>query len=375
MLQFSRNCLILGKPAVFLGFFADPRAGSVRSAGPTFANLDDDDRSRHNAFVRLPKNILVIGSSNTDMIIRVPRIPNPGETVLGSRFTMAAGGKGANQAVAAARAGGRVTFVARIGDDVFGAEALDNFKTDGIDTRFVFRTPGVPSGIALINVDEHGQNGISVASGANAALSVDDLETARPAFESAEIVLLQLESPLVVVETAARMAETAGIPVLLNPAPAQPLDDSLLGRVSVLTPNEHEAAMLSGIPFGNEQSVRDAAARLRARGASRVIITLGERGAFASAAEFEGLVPAFKVEPVDTTAAGDVFNGALAVALAEEKPLEKALRFASAAAALSVTRLGAQPSAPTRAEIEAFLSWRTDSRSNTRLSRRPTRGS
>jgi ribokinase len=298
---------------------------------------------------------LVVGSSNTDMIIRVPRLPKPGETVLGSGFTMAAGGKGANQAVAAARAGGRVTFVARIGDDVFGAKALDNFKADGVDTRFVFRTSGVPSGIALINVDERGQNGISVASGANAALSVDDLEAARPAFESAEIVLLQLESPLAVVEAAARMAETAGIPVILNPAPARRLDDSLLSRLSVLTPNEHEAAMLAGVPVENEQDAQDAASRLRARGVRRVIITLGERGAFTSAVEFEGLVPAFKVVPVDTTAAGDVFNGALAVALAEKEPLETALRFASAAAALSVTRLGAQRSAPTRPEIGAFL--------------------
>ncbi len=302
-----------------------------------------------------PRSILVVGSSNTDMIIRVPHIPKPGETVLGRGFSMAAGGKGANQAVAAARAGGRVTFVARVGDDVFGERALANFRTDGIDAGFVFRTPGTSSGVALINVDERGENAISVASGANAALTVVDLEKARPAFETAGIVLLQLESPLAVVVETIRRAKAVGVPVILNPAPARLLDDGLLSLVSFLTPNEHEAALLAGIPVEIESGAREAAARLRARGAGCVIITLGDQGAFASSAEFEGPVPAFKVDPVDTTAAGDVFNGALAVSLAEREPLAQALRFASAAAAISVTRFGAQPSAPTRSEIEAFL--------------------
>lgn len=304
------------------------------------------------------KNILVVGSSNTDMIIRVPRIPRPGETVLGGEFAMAAGGKGANQAVAAARAGGHVTFVARVGDDVFGERALANFEADGIDTRFVFRTPGAPSGIALIDVDERGENSISVASGANSLLTIADVERAGEAFEKADILLLQLETPREAVEAAARKAARAGIPVILNPAPARALDDERLQLITVLTPNEHEAEFLTGIPVTDERGAREAARRLRTRGAAKVVITLGERGAYASAPEFEGLVPAFRVDPVDTTAAGDVFNGALAVALAENMTLPVALRFAQAAAALSVTKPGAQPSAPSRSEIGVFLSVR-----------------
>jgi ribokinase len=301
------------------------------------------------------KRILVIGSSNTDMVIRVPRIPRPGETILGGTFTMAAGGKGANQAVAAARAGGRVTFVARVGDDVFGERALANFETDGLDARFIVRTAGSASGVALINVDEHGENSISVASGANTLLSIVDVDRADDAFAAADIVLLQLESPLETVEAAARKAGERGVPVVLNPAPARPLEDGLLRRVAVLTPNEHEAEILTGVAVRDERGAREAAARLRARGPATVVITLGERGVFAAAREFEGLLSAFKVDPVDTTAAGDVFNGALAVALAEKLPLVDALRFAQAAAAISVTRPGAQPSAPMREEIDAFL--------------------
>ncbi len=301
------------------------------------------------------KRVLVVGSSNTDMIIRVPRIPRPGETVLGGEFAMAGGGKGANQAVAAARAGGRVTFVARVGDDVFGDKALAGFEADGIDTRFVLRTSGVASGIALIDVDEQGENSISVASGANAFLSAADVENAAEAFAAADIVLVQLESPIETVGAAVRKAGEKGVPVILNPAPARPLDEDLLSRVSVLTPNENEAELLSGIAVRDAGGVQSAAARLRARGAASVVVTLGERGAYASSSEFEGLVPAFKVDPVDTTAAGDVFNGALAVALAERLPLTEALRFAQAAAAISVTRPGAQPSAPTRAEINRLI--------------------
>ncbi len=302
------------------------------------------------------KSVLVVGSSNTDLIIRVPRIPRPGETVLGGAFSTAAGGKGANQAVAAARAGGRVTFVARIGADGFGDRTLAGLEADGIDTRHVLRTAEAPSGIALITVGERGENSISVASGANALLSEADVARAGEAFAAADIVLLQLESPLAAVEAAVRKAGERGIPVILNPAPARELDDALLAGVSVLTPNEHEAELLTGIAVEDDRSAREAARRLRDRGPGTVVITVGERGVYASAEGFEGSVPAFKVEPVDTTAAGDVFNGALAVALAERLALREALRFAQAAAAISVTRLGAQPSAPTRAEIIALIS-------------------
>ena len=301
------------------------------------------------------RNVLVVGSSNTDMVLRVPRIPKPGETVLGGAFAMAAGGKGANQAVAAVRAGANVAFVARVGEDIFGERALANFEADGIDTRFVFRTAGSPSGVALINVDGRGENSIAVASGANALLTAGDVARAADAFSSADVVLLQLESPLEAVEAAVRQAGERGVPVILNPAPARPLADDLLRRVAVLTPNEHEAELLAGVLVRDEEGARKAAAGLRARGPAAVVVTLGERGAYASLREFEGLVPAFKVVPVDTTAAGDVFNGALATAVAEGVPLAEALRFASAAAAISVTRPGAQPSAPTRAEIGAFL--------------------
>ncbi|HOW86602.1 MAG TPA: ribokinase [Candidatus Aminicenantes bacterium] len=299
--------------------------------------------------------VVVVGSSNTDMVLRVPRIPRPGETVLGGGFSMAAGGKGANQAVAAARAGGRVTFVARVGDDIFGERALAGFEADGIDARFVLRTPGAASGVALIDVDDRGENSISVASGANALLSAADVGRAAGAFAEADVVLVQLESPIEAVGAAVRAAGETGAPVVLNPAPARPLDETLLARVSVLTPNETEAELLSGIAVRDEGGVRDAAARLRALGPRIVVVTRGERGLYASGPGFDGFLPAFRVEAVDTTAAGDVFNGALAVALGEKRPLAEALRFAQAAAAISVTRPGAQPSAPARAEIEAFL--------------------
>jgi ribokinase len=299
--------------------------------------------------------VLVVGSSNTDMVIRVPRIPRPGETVLGTDFAMAGGGKGANQAVAAARAGGRVTFVARVGDDVFGERAIADLAADGLDTQFVLRTAGSPSGIALINVDGRGENSISVASGSNALLSVEDVKSAAAAFREADIVLLQLESPLETVLAVVRTAGETGVPVVLNPAPARPLDPGLLAGVTVLTPNETEAELLSGIPVRDDGGVRDAAATLRRRGPRTVIVTLGKRGVYVAAPDLEGFFPAFGVEAVDTTAAGDVFNGALAVALAEKSPLAGALRFAQAAAAISVTRPGAQPSAPTRAEIAKLL--------------------
>ncbi len=298
--------------------------------------------------------VVVVGSSNTDMVLRVPRIPRPGETVIGRDFAMAGGGKGANQAVAAARAGARVTFVARVGDDVFGERALAALAADGVDTRFVFRTADAPSGIALITVDERGENSISVASGANARLSAADIARAAAAFAGADILLLQLESPAEAVEAAVREANKRGVPVVLNPAPARELDDECLRGVAVLTPNEHEAGFLTGIAVRDEPGARDAARRLRDRGPGTVVVTLGERGVYALAAGFDARVPAFKAVPVDTTAAGDVFNGALAVALAEKRPLPEALRFAQAAAAISVTRPGAQPSAPTRAEIGAF---------------------
>ncbi|MBI4581043.1 MAG: ribokinase [Planctomycetes bacterium] len=299
--------------------------------------------------------IVVVGSSNTDMIIQAARIPRPGETILGGQFSMAAGGKGANQAVAAARAGGQVTFVARVGNDVFGEQAIKGFVADGIDVKHVIKDPDAPSGVALIFVAADGENSIGVASGANGRLSPADVQAAADAIGSADVLVMQLETPMETVKAAARMAASRKVRVILNPAPAQPLSDDLLKCASVLTPNETEAELLTGVKVDSEAKAAEAAKALRARGVGMVIVTLGAKGVYVSADEFTGPVPGFVVKAVDSTAAGDVFNGALAVSLAEGRPLADAVRFANAAAAISVTRLGAQPSAPKRAEIEQML--------------------
>jgi ribokinase len=299
--------------------------------------------------------IVVVGSSNTDMIIKTARLPKPGETVIGGAFSMAAGGKGANQAVAAARAGAAVSFIARVGQDMFGDQALQGFLNDSIDADHVVRDADAPSGVALIFVDERGENSIAVASGANANLTPHDILAARDVITSADVLVMQLETPLDTVRAAAEMAREHGVRVVLNPAPAQPLGDDILRHVSVLTPNETEAELLTGVKVESEQDAESAARELAARGIETVLITLGARGAFVFDPTCRGLVPGFRVEAVDTTAAGDVFNGALAVALAEGTPLADAVAFANAAGALSATRLGAQPSAPTRAEIDDLV--------------------
>lgn len=303
----------------------------------------------------MANNIVVVGSSNTDMIIQAARIPRPGETILGGEFTMAAGGKGANQAVAAARAGGQVTFVARVGDDIFGRQAIEGFVNDGINCDHVTKDAEAPSGVALIFVAADGENSIGVASGANGKLSPADVEKAADAIGSANVVVMQLETPIETIRTAAQLAASRGVRVILNPAPAQPLSDDILKCVSILTPNETEAELLTGLKVETDEQVAAAAQALRDRGIGTVILTLGSRGVYVSSKEMTGIVAGFKVKPVDTTAAGDVFNGALAVAMAEGRPLADAVKFANAAAAISVTRLGAQPSAPQRAEIEQLL--------------------
>jgi ribokinase len=299
--------------------------------------------------------ILVIGSSNTDLIMNAARFPQPGETILGCTFARAAGGKGANQAVAAARAGGTVTFVARVGQDADGDRALSGFTAAGINVRRVVRDQSRPSGVAFIFVVRNGENCIAVASGANENLSPSDVRAAGAAFRSAAIVLLQLETPLVTVEAAIELAAAAGVPVLLNPAPARPLTGRLLQRVFLLTPNESEAERLTGEVVRSERSARRAADSLRRRGVRNVVITMGARGAFVASADAHVMVRGFNVNCVDATGAGDVFNGALAVALGEGKPLVSSVRFANAAAACSVTRAGAQPSAPTRRQVMTML--------------------
>lgn len=299
--------------------------------------------------------IVVVGSSNTDMIVKVPRIPRPGETILGGKFSTAAGGKGANQAVAAARAGGQVTFIARVGDDMFGQQALRGFEADGIDVQHVKTDPSEPSGVALIFVDEKGENSIAVASGANACLSPQDVDEAAAAIRSADILLMQLETPLPTVQRAAEIARGAGVKVILNPAPAMPLNDALLANLTLITPNESEAELLTGVGVTDTASAEAAAKALLDRGVEVAIITLGSKGALLKTSKLTKVIPGFKVTAVDATAAGDVFNGSLAVALAEGKGLEEAVRFANAAAALSVTKLGAQPSIPKREEIERLI--------------------
>ena len=301
------------------------------------------------------KSIIVVGSSNTDMIIRLDHIPKPGETILGGEFVTAAGGKGANQAVGAARAGGAVTFIARVGQDMFGEQAIAGFVRDGINVDYVIKDKSSPSGVALIFVAKDGENSIAVASGANGRLTVADVKKAKRVLAGASAVVMQLETPLDTVQAAAELACAQGVRVILNPAPARPLPEALLRRVSILTPNETEAELLTGIKVQDEAAVVRAADELLAKGVQTVILTLGARGAFVATSGCKQFVAGFPVKPVDTTAAGDIFNGALAVALAEGRPLVEAVRFANAAAALSVTRMGAQPSAPTRREIDRFL--------------------
>ncbi len=303
----------------------------------------------------MPAKIIVVGSSNTDMIIQVPKIPGPGETVVGGKFSTAAGGKGANQAVAAARAGADVTFIARVGSDHFGEEAIRRFKRDNIKTDFIVKDKTVPSGVAEIFVAQDGENSIAVALGANANLSPLDIEKALPEIKNADVLLLQLEMPVATVKKVVSLGKKLGIKTILNPAPASPIDDDTLRQVAVLTPNEPETEFMTGIPIKTEEDARKAAHALLNKGIPLVIITLGSGGVLVASNESMTRIPAFPVQAIDTTGAGDVFNGALAVAIAEKKTLQDAIRFANAAAALSVTKLGAQPSVPRRKEIESFL--------------------
>lgn len=305
--------------------------------------------------VKRGPSILVVGSSCTDMVIRVDRLPRVGETVLGGEFASTSGGKGANQAVGAARAGGSVTFVGCIGRDDLGNKTVEGLKADGIDMNYTVRTDSAPSGVALIFVGPDGQNSIAVASGSNAKLTPADLKKSREAFTSASVMLLQLETPLKTVETAAEIACEAGVRIILNPAPAQPLPGSLLEQLFLITPNETEAELLTGVHVTDAQTAKKAADILMSKGVKNVIITMGSAGAYVATKEAHEMVAGFKVKAIDTVAAGDVFNGALAVALAEGKSMLEATRFANAAAAIAVTREGAQASAPARNEIEEML--------------------
>jgi ribokinase len=297
--------------------------------------------------------ILVIGSSNTDMVIKTNKLPAPGETILGGTFLMNPGGKGANQAVAAARLGGKVTFIAKRGNDLFGNQTIGLLMRENIETEYIVKDAELPSGVALINVDSNGENSIVVAPGANGNLLREDIPISIFESGSYEILLLQLEIPVSTVEYSAVHASDHNIRVILNPAPACPLNGNLLRHVWLITPNETEAEILTSVKVTDIHSAEKAAKILIEAGVKNVIITLGETGAYICTQNFSGIIPGIKVEPVDTTAAGDVFNGALAVAISEGMELREAVLFANKAASISVTRMGAQASAPFRNEIDS----------------------
>ncbi len=304
--------------------------------------------------MKIPK-ITVVGSSNTDLVAKTPKLPSPGETVIGSKFIIAPGGKGANQAVAIARLGGDVTFVAKLGMDDFGDQAVNNFKKDNINTDFIFRTPNSPSGVALIFVDDTGENVIVAVQGANAELLPKDVEKAKPIIEHSDALVLQLEVPLETVAYAVSIAKSAKIPVVLNPAPGKKLDSDLIELIDYLTPNETEAEILTEMKVIDDITAKSAGLKLLEFGAKNVVITLGKRGAMLITAKECELIPGFNVSAVDTTAAGDAFNGGLAFAIASKRTVKDAVRFANAVAALSVTKIGAQPSMPFKSEVDEFL--------------------
>jgi len=293
----------------------------------------------------MPK-IIVVGSSNTDMVIQSARIPKPGETILGGSFFMNPGGKGANQAVAAARLGGEVHFICKVGQDVFGDMARQQFIQEGIHTEFVISDSDLPSGVALINVDAQGENSITVASGANGALSMSDIEKADALFEAGDVLLIQLETPLQTVWETIQKAHKKGLKVILNPAPASEIPDEIYPYIFALTPNETETELLTGISVDSLAKAQEAASILLNKGLSHLLITMGSQGAYYQSAETKNFIPTRQVQALDTTAAGDCFNGALAVALSQANDWEPAIQFACEAATRSVTKMGAQASMP-----------------------------
>ncbi len=294
--------------------------------------------------------ILVVGSINMDLVVRVPHTPNPGETILGEKFETFPGGKGANQAVAASRMGGEVALVGRVGNDDFGDRLIQGLVENQIKTTFIIKDSEAPTGIAMITVAADGENMIVVASGANGEVSAEDVNNTRELMREADLLLVQLECPLETVSEAIDLAKAYEVPVVLNPAPAQPLSKALLEKVDYLTPNETELTLLGG-----EKDVESGIKKLRRMGVRNLVLTMGANGARVVTDEVDQHIPAYEITVVDTTAAGDAFNGALAVGLAEGKPLLEAVRWGVAAGSLATAKHGAQPSLPTRDEVEVFL--------------------
>lgn len=297
------------------------------------------------------KKIIVIGSSNVDMVVRTSHLPAPGETILGGEFFMNQGGKGANQAVAIKRLGGNLIFMAKLGNDVLGRQSVGYFKKEGIDTRYIAFDEDSASGVALISVDDHAENSIVVASGANMLLNEQDVDKMLEEMCEGDILLMQLEIPLQTVEYAARKAFGKGVKVVLNPAPARSLPKELFRHLYMVTPNRIKAEMLTGIKIANDADVEKVAEEICAMGVKNVIITLGSKGCLIREEGVSYRIDAFKVEPVDTTAAGDTFNGALCVGLSEGMDLKQAAVMASKASSIAVTRMGAQSSIPYREEL------------------------
>ena len=305
-----------------------------------------------NVFLKNNPKIIVIGSCNTDMLVKANRLPVPGETILGGTFYMNPGGKGANQAITAARLGANVIFISKVGYDLFGLQAMEIYKSEKINTDYVFTDQTKPSGVALISVDSFGENCIIVASGANQSLSPEDIDKAKDRILEADIVLMQLEIPLQTVEYAASLAYDYGKKVILNPAPVSALSNNFLKKVYAVLPNRIETEMLSGIKVVDENSAYKAAKAISSKGIENVVITLGKEGAFVKERDSFVMTPATEVETIDTTGAGDVFCGAVSVYLSEGHSLIESVRFANAAAAIAVTRMGAQSAIPYRSEVK-----------------------
>ncbi|WP_394166400.1 ribokinase [Photobacterium piscicola] len=299
--------------------------------------------------------LVVLGSVNADHVLQVPSFPRPGETLHGRNYQVIPGGKGANQAVAAARLHADIGFIACVGDDSFGINIRENFRMDGIDITAVKMEPNCPTGIAMIQVSDCGENSICLSAEANAKLTASAIEADLDRIRDADYLLMQLETPLCGIEKAAQVAKDANTIVILNPAPARVLSDELLACVDMITPNETEAEVLTGVTVTDAESAQQAANILHAKGIKTVMITLGAKGVWLSQDGCGDIIAGFNVEVTDTTAAGDTFNGAFVTGLLDGLALESAIKFAHAAAAISVTRFGAQTSIPTRKEVEDFL--------------------